>query len=275
MRNLILTLMIWIICFTAITFGISLTYSWYKNSGKDIYINFKDVAGLIPNQSKIMYLGVVIGKVVDMKLDDDTMLPIVKARISRRSANIIGKNSEFWIVRPELSLGSVRNLGAIATGDYIAVNPIKGDFSKTFIGLDADPVDEQFEDGLRIILKSETAAGIEVGSAVLYRDVQIGEVGNMDLSKDRRNVLIKIYIDDAYNNVIRKNSYFVNISGFHASIHLFGGSEISLNSIRTLIKGGITVITPDMKSNSAREGDMFKLLTQEQYQALKECQQRE
>jgi len=260
--------MIWIICFTAITFGISLTYSWYKNRGKDIYISFKDVAGLIPNQSKIMYLGVEIGKIIDMQLNEATKLPIVKARISRRSSTMIGKNSEFWIVRPELSLGSVRNLGAIATGDYIAVNPIKGEFSKTFIGLDADPVDDQFENGLKIFIKSSTASGIEVGSAVLFRDVQIGEVGHMNLSKDRNNVIIKIYVDDAYNNVIRKNSYFANISGFHASINLFSGSEISLNSIRTLIKGGITVITPNMNSAPAKNGDTFTMLTQEQFQAL-------
>jgi len=260
--------MIWIICFTAITFGVSLTYTWYKNSGKDIYISFKDVAGLIPNQSKIMYLGVEVGKILDLQLDEDTKTPWVKARINRKAANIIGKDSQFWIVRPELSLGSVRNLGAIATGDYIAVTPVKGEFSKTFVGLDADPVSEQFEDGLRVIIKSSTAAGIEVGSAVLFRDVQIGEVGHMDLSKDRRNVLIKIYIDDEYNNVIRKNSNFANISGFHASIHLFGGSEISLNSLRTLIKGGITVITPDMNSAPAKTGDTFTMLTHEQYQEL-------
>jgi paraquat-inducible protein B len=262
--------MIWIICFTAITFGVSLTYSWYKNRGSDIYISFKDVSGLIPNQSKIMYLGVEIGKVLELRLDENTATPIAKARITRRSSKMIGKKSEFWIVRPELALGSVRNLGAIATGDYIAVNPIKGEFSKTFIGLDADPVDEQFEDGLRIIIKSPTAAGIEVGSALLYRDVQIGEVGHMDISKDRRHVLIKVYIDDEYNNVIRKNSYFANISGFHASIHLFGGSEISLNSIRTLIKGGITVVTPNMNSAQAKNGDTFTMLTQEQFQELQD-----
>lgn len=260
--------MVWVICFTAITFGISLTYSWYKNRGKDIYISFKEVAGLVPNQSKIMYLGVEIGKILELRLDNNTMLPIVKARISRASAKMIGKESEFWIVRPELSLGSIRNLGAVATGDYVSVNPVKGDFSKTFVGLDADPVDEQFEDGLRITLRSPSAAGIEVGSAVLYRDVQIGEVGHMDLSKDRRHVLIKIYIDDEYNNVIRKNSCFGNISGFHASINLFTGSEISLNSIRTLIKGGITVVTPNMKSAQAKNGDTFTMLTATQLQEL-------
>lgn len=269
MRNLILTLMIWIICFTIITFGVSLTYSWYKNLGKDIYIKFSEVSGLVPNQSKIMYVGVEIGKIVEINLDQNTKLPIVKARIAKKFANMIGRNSEFWIVRPELSLGSVRNLGAIATGDYIAVNPIKGEFSKTFIGLNADPVDEKFDDGLRINLRSPTAEGIEVGSAVLYRDVQIGEVGHMDLSKDRHYVLIKIYIDDKYNNVIRKNSCFGNISGFHAHISLFGGSEIGLNSLRTLIKGGITVITPNMNSPIAANGDTFTMLTPQQFQEFK------
>jgi paraquat-inducible protein B len=271
MRNLILTLMIWVICFTGITVGASLSYTWYKNRGKNICISFKEVDGLVPDQSKIMFKGVQIGTVHDINLDLKTGDPIVVARIDKEPAKLIGKNSSFWIVRPEIGLGEIRNLSAIATGDYIEVNPVPGEDADHFVALEDDPVQEKFESGLKIILKSSSSAGIEVGSKILYRDFKIGQVGDMDLSKTKRYVLITVYIDKLYTDVIRKNSSFANVSGFHASIHIFGGSEISLNSLDSLINGAITVTTPNFNSAPAKNNDIFPLLTKEEYVELNKC----
>lgn len=270
MRNLMLTLIIWMICFTAVTVGISLTYKWYKNIGKNVTITFNDVSGLVPNQSKILYLGVQIGDINSIALDPETGRPIVHAKINKHAIQLLGANSKFWIVSPEFGLGEIENLSTIATGNYIAVNPIPGPITDKYVGLDLPPVDNEFAATLTIKLKANSAPGVEPGSAILYRDLQIGEVGNMGLSKDRKHVLITIYINAPYADVIRKNSYFANISGFHASIHIFGGSEISLNSIRTLVKGGIAVTSPDPQGPPAKDNDVFKLLSREELQALQE-----
>ena len=263
--------MIWVICFTSITVGASLSYTWYKERGKDICIRFKEVDGLIPNQSKVMFKGVQIGHTKEIYIDLKTGNPIVTVRIDKEPAELIGKNSSFWIVRPEIGLGEIRNLSAIATGDYIEVNPVPGEKTNNFIALDDDPVQEKFQFGLKIILKTASAAGLEVGSKVLYRDFNIGQIGDLDLSKDKRNILVTIYIDKKYTTVIRKNSYFSNVSGFHASIHIFGGSEISLNSLDTLINGGITVTTPNFNAPVANNNEVFPLLTKEQYADLNKC----
>lgn len=270
MRNLILTLIIWIICFTAITIGVSLTYKWYKHLGKDIYLNFTDVSGLVPNQSKIMYRGVEIGNVIDIDLNPHTGYPRVKARVTQQATKIIGKDSKFWVVRPEFGLGSISNLSTISTGDYIAVHPVPGAFTQEFNGLDEPPVENKFSSGLRLILKATSAPGIDIGSGVLYQDMQIGEVGEMGLSADRKYVLITIYIDKKYVDVIRKNSYFGNISGFHANIHIFGGSKITLNSLRTLVKGGIKVTTPNLNGSPVKNGDVFKMLSREELMELED-----
>lgn len=271
MRNLILTLMIWVVCFTAITVGISLSYTWYKNNGKDVHIRFKEVDGLVPNQSKIMFKGVQIGSAKKIRLDLKTGDPIVTARIDKGPAKLIGKNSSFWIVRPEIGLGEIRNLSAIATGDYIEVNPVPGEEADCFVALEDDPVQEKFESGLKVILRSPSAAGLEIGTKIFYRDFKIGQVGDIDLAKDKRNLLVTIYIDKKYTSVVRKNSYFANISGFHASIHIFGGSEISLNSLDTLINGGITVVTPNFNAPAASNNEVFNLLTKEQHSELNKC----
>lgn len=270
MRNLILTLIIWIICFTAITIGASLTYKWYRHLGKDIYLNFTDVSGLVPHQSKIMYRGVEIGDVLEIDLNPHTGYPRIKARITQQATRIIGKDSQFWVVRPEFGLGSISNLSTISTGDYIAVHPVPGKFVHEYNGLDEAPVDHEFSSGLRLILKATSAAGIDIGSGVLYHDMQIGEVGTMGLSADRKYILITIYIDKKYVDVIRKNSYFGNISGFHADIHIFGGSKITLNSLRTLVKGGIKVETPNLKGAPVKNDEVFKMLDRDELKELED-----
>ena len=270
MRNLILTLIIWIICFTAITAGASLTYIWYSNRGQDIKIHFQNVEGLLPKQSKIMYLGVQIGNVTDIHLNLKSDLPTVHARITKRALKLLGNKSKFWIVRPEVDLGAIRNQGTIASGNYIGFSPAPGSLCTEFTALEEAPIEDKFGLGLRLTLQAQSAAGLEIGSAILYRDFQIGEISDMELSLDKRFVLVKIFIQAQYANVIRKDSYFANVSGFHASIHLLSGSEIGMNSFKSLIKGAITVTTPNLGSPLAKNEQVFNLLTTEQLQKIKE-----
>jgi paraquat-inducible protein B len=270
MRNLILTLIIWIICFTAITASVSLTYSWYKNRGTDIHIHFKDVDGLIPNHSKIMYLGVQIGKITNIVLDIETGYPKVIARVSKQMMQTLGEDSNFWMVQPKLGLDSIRNLETIASGNYITVEPVPGNFKNEFIALENNPIDIKFRLGLCLTLKADSAAGIEAGSEILYHDVAIGQVGSIKLADDKESVLIVAHIEKEYKSVITKDSFFGNISGFHASINLLSGSEISMHSFKSLVKGAIKVITPDLKAPKVKNHHVFNLLKAAEFKALTE-----
>jgi paraquat-inducible protein B len=245
-----------------------MSYKIYKHRGKDITITFKNVEGLVPNQSKIMFRGAEIGSVNDIELDLTTGYPVVHARIPQYVLSMFGEKSSFWIVRPELGIGSINNLSALSTGDYIAVNPVPGKFCNKFTGLEDIPVEDKYVAALTITLKGKTAGGIETGSPVLYRDLQIGDVGEITLSNDKRYVLIKLYIQSPYETVIRKNSLFGNVSGFHADISIFSGSHIGFDSLRTMVKGGIKVITPNMRCPAAKNHDTFELLSNEQLEEL-------
>ncbi len=264
MRNLILTLIIWIICFTAITAGVSLTYDWVRRMGKDIYIHFNDVSGLIPMQSKILYHGVQIGNITEINIDLETNTPVIKARIMQQALRLLGPDAKFWLVRPEFGLGSISNLNTLMSGVYVALEPAPGKFTQSFTGLDVGPKDEEESGDIKLTLKTLSAAGINLGSAVLYRDLPIGSVTEMGLYTDKRYVLVHVVIHKQYADVIRKNSYFSNISGFHANLHLFGSSQITLDSLQTLFKGGVMVTTPNFKQAPVKNGDMFSMLTPDQ-----------
>jgi paraquat-inducible protein B len=265
MKSVMTTLIIWSIAFAAITVSASLTYSWYSNRGPEIKISFKNTAGLIPHQSKIMYRGAEIGRVTGMYFDLGSEHVIVYARLNRQPAQLIGKDSRFWIVQPEFSIEKISNLHAIATGDYIAVQPIAGPMAINFVGDEMEPMEARLSDGLQIKLRSYALAGIEADSPLLYHGQQIGEVWETTLTKDRREALVIAYVYKEYADLIRKSTIFSNISGFHADIHLFGGTKIGMDSLRTIFRGGINVSTTNFDSVRAKNNDVFRLLSAEEY----------
>lgn len=264
MRSLIITLIIWSVCFAAITISAALTYAWYRDRGPEIKITFKNTAGLIPNQSKIMYRGAQIGRINNIHLDLKSDNVVVHARVSKQSSKMLGKDSKFWIVQPEFSIEKISNLHAIATGDYIAVEPVKGVPTKQFVGWEDPPLEPRLAAGLRLHLKATTLGGINNDSPILYRGLHIGEVWEISLTKDKRYALITIYIYKEFADLIRKNSYFGNVSGFHANLRVFGTSRVGIDSLRTLFKGGITVTSPNLNGQLAKDDDTFRLLSAEE-----------
>jgi len=270
MTKIIVTLIIWIVCLSIIVVGAALTYTWYKNLGPIIKISFKDGDDLIPDQSHIRFRGVEVGIIKAIEYDQASNRIIISARITRQAMKYLGKDSQFWIVKPRLSFDQVSNLSTLVTGDYIAVNPIKGSFVNNFIGLEEPPINPDLASSLKIYLRSNELEGLTEESPILYHGLQIGEIGAMGLTQDKRAVLITAYIYKQFANVVRRNSTFANISGLHASFHLFGGSHFDMESIRTLMRGGISVTTPNFNLSQAKVGDVFGVLTAAQVRELEE-----
>jgi len=265
MRNLLLTLLIWSIAFAAITAGTAMTYTWYRERGPEIKIIFQNAKGLIPDKSKIVYRGVQVGEVTSIWLDHKYDGVTVVARMTKQAGALLGSDSKFWIVQPQFGLDKVSNLSAIATGDYIEMDPVKGKLTKEFMGLKQPPADHpRLASGLRLILKARNLSGINDDSPILYHGFQVGNVWDIQLAKDKRDLDITIYVYEEYSDLVRKGSYFSNISGFHANIHIFGTSQIGMDSLSTMIRGGINLNTPNLAGSLAKDGDVYRVLSAEQ-----------
>ena len=88
----------------------------------------------------------------------------------------------------------------------------------------------------------------------------MGAVQDHQLSTNATTVDIQVFIRQRYANLVRNGSKFWNVSGVDVRVGLFRGAEINVESLRSLVAGGIAFATPnDPKDVPAKDGMVFHL----------------
>jgi paraquat-inducible protein B len=229
----------------------------YIFAGPTITIYFQNADGLLEQTSLLQYRGVRIGEVKSLKLTADQQSVSVKVQLDTSAANIAREGSVFWIVQPEVKLGSVSGLRTIVLGNYITVQPGHGPRTNLFIGSEKEAIAPI--KALGIVLLATKLDSLQPQSPVFYRGIQVGEVLDCHLSEDARNVVIHARIEQDYAPLVRMNSRFWNAGGIDFRLGLFSGAKISAESAQTLLSGGIAFATPPDFQNAVTNGAVFLL----------------
>jgi len=249
---------VWIVPVVAAIVAGYLVYRRTQEYGAKIAIRFKDVSGLKIGQTPIKYRGVSIGEVTAVELDRNHQYVVVRARLQRSAASIAREDSKFWIVRPEVGIANITGLATIISGPHIEAWPGAGEVRSEFVGLEVPPA--ALEKGLRIVLLSRHLESLKRGSPVYYRGVEVGAVQDHQLSTNATTVDIDVFIRQRYANLVRNGSKFWNVSGVDVRVGLFRGAEINVESLRSLVAGGIAFATPnDPDDVPAKDGTVFHL----------------
>jgi paraquat-inducible protein B len=235
-----------------------LVYGRLQERGPTITIAFKDGDGIKAGQTEIRYRGVPIGEVSAIELSDDQEHVLVKARLRRSATSIARDGSLFWIVRPEVGPSSITGLTTVFTGPYIQVLPGTGKTRLDFTGLDRPPPALERK-GLKVILTTANLGSVRSGAPVYYRGIQVGSVTDTELSRDATSAHIHVFVSQRYARLVRIGSRFWSVSGLDVNLSLLKGLEINLESLRSLLTGGIAFATPDTPGPPARDGTIFVL----------------
>ncbi len=250
---------VWVVPVVAAIVAGYLVFDRLREFGPKITIKFKDGSGLKIGQTPIKYRGVPVGEVTAMELSQDQQHVLVKARLRRSAASIAREGSVFWILRPEVGIGNITGLGTVITGPHIEVLPGTGESASEFAGLESSPVALERK-GLRIVLRSGRLGSLKPGSPVYYRGIEVGAVQDSQLSANAAAVDIHVYIRQRYASLVRSGSKFWNVGGAEVSAGLFRGVEIKVESLRSLVAGGIAFATPsDPKARPAGDRTVFRL----------------
>jgi paraquat-inducible protein B len=233
-------------------------YDHLIERGKEITITFASADGLKIGQTQVRRLGVQIGVVTDVQITRDQKQVAVKVRLQRAQDAFAKKGAQFWIVRPEISTESISGLGTVLSGPYIDSNPGAGDVQTQFIGLKRTPV--SLPDGLQITLKAPNVERMQSETPVYYRGVQVGVIQDVELSSDSTGVNVYAVIRHRYAPLVKSNSQFWVISGIDVKGGLFSGVQMKMESLRTLISGGVGFATPEENmGEQAQNGSEFVL----------------
>jgi paraquat-inducible protein B len=233
-------------------------YHSYQDRGPLITIKCDDASGIQPGQSHLMHLGVVVGEVIGTELTPDRQQALVHIRVNRSNEMFARRGAMFWIVRPEISTQEISGLSTVLSGPFVDCAPGIGEIETEFIARQTPP--PAVEDGLRIVLKSPRIERLQADSPVFFRGIQVGTIQDTELSSDASSVEIQVFIANRYRPLVRANSQFWIVNGVDVKGGLLGGIEMKVQSVRSLLSGGISFATPQQKMGEpAKAGYEFVL----------------
>ncbi|MDC0602273.1 intermembrane transport protein PqiB [Aliiglaciecola sp.] len=236
---------IWLIPMVALSIGIWMIYYQWANQGPLITIEFNSATGIEADKTKIKTKDVEIGVVKKVALKDDLSGVIVTARIEPSSAKLLQQDSNFWLVRPRVSLSGVSGLSTLLSGPYITMEPSNnGETVTEFVALPNPPVTAAGTPGLQLTLNSNDEFAFKEGDPIIYKGLKVGEFENIYFNLEERVVYYNAFIEAPYHKLITENTKFWNTSGIRFELAA-NGIEVQAGSLETILTNGVTFGIPD------------------------------
>ncbi|GLS84637.1 MlaD family protein [Paraferrimonas haliotis] len=210
----------------------------------------------------VKYQGFDIGKITDVSLLPSLSSQMVTVEMNGEYADTFLKaDSQFYPISAEISLAGVENIDTLLTGSVIGVIPGEGVYSNEFVGLAKAPVSTQLPNGLNVVLTTPTLGSIKIGTPIVYRGINIGQVVQYQLSELANGLDIVVNIEPQYQHLVNSSSKFWDLSGLLFEFGLFSGAKFKSGSLETILSGGIGVATEQSNSadNALQQGQRLPL----------------
>jgi paraquat-inducible protein B len=253
---------IWILPIVAVLIGIWLLYKGIVEAPIKVVINFETAEGITAGKTKVLYKGFKTGVVRSVQISPDFKSVDVAVDFDRSAEGLLVSDTEFWLVKPRVSLEGITGLGTLVAGDHIAMRPgdDHGRPTRKYRALAAPPAILENAPGLHLTLISKDLASVQVGSPVYYKRITVGDVQSYKLLEDEQQIAIRIYIHPQYSQLVNEHTRFWNASGIEVDGSL-SGFKIRTQSFTSMLMGGIAFDTPETASGGrrAKNGDQFGL----------------
>lgn len=230
-------------------------------AGLKVVVKLPDFEGLEENHTPVMYKGIQVGMLKKLKVDDDLQGATAELTLDPLTEHYLVEGTQFWVVKPSISLAGITGIEALVKGNYIAVRPGKKGAApaREFEARSKAPPLDLGAPGLHLVMRSENLGSLEVGSPILYHQIKVGTVQSYQLARNNKEVLLGVHITPEYAHLVNRTSYFWNASGITLKGGL-SGIEVKSESLQTLIAGGIAFETADLNGpRSNKRIQMFNL----------------
>jgi paraquat-inducible protein B len=187
-----------------------------------------------------------MGVVQKIGLTPDLKRVAVTVRMNSEAQPLLTDKAMFWVVRPRFFAGSISGLQTLFSGSYIDLLPTTegGPQKRDFVGLENPPVLQSDVPGRTFLLQASRIGSLNLGSPILFRDLEVGEVLGWDVGEMARSITVHAFVREPFDKYVRDNSRFWNASGAKVQLGA-NGLQLKVESLRAIILGGVAFETPD------------------------------
>ena len=216
----------------------------YKNvteTGPTIQIRFETGESLVAGKTKVRFRDVDVGSVTLVDLQDGKKGEyhvVVHAEMNPAIKGYLTDKTRFWVVRAHVSAGQIAALGTLFSGAYIAMDPsTEGKKAREFVALKKPPVIDPRFPGKLYKLSVDRLGGLNPGSPVYFRQIEVGRVTDYALQDDG-TILLDIFVETPHHGRIYENTLFWNAGGVNLTVDA-SGVTLQTESLISVLTGGV------------------------------------
>jgi paraquat-inducible protein B len=225
---------VWLLTGLCLIVAIVLVVWNQKPSGPGITIRFEQGHGLKPGNT-LQHRGIEVGEVTTVQLDAASEGVVVTVELQPQAKSLARHGSEFWIVRPRVSLTRITGLDTVVGARYLSVQPgpENSDPKFDFDGLET-PLTLIDSEAVDVSIQFSEGHGLSVGDQVRHRGIVVGEVTTVDLNKDLNGVTVLARLAASATRLARAGTQFwverpaVNAAEVRGLDTLLGGRYIAV-----------------------------------------------
>jgi paraquat-inducible protein B len=230
--------LVWLVPIVAAVIGISLLIRNWENAGPRITISFLNGEGVQVGKTLVKYRDVTVGRVSAVVLSADHQTVQVSADLSKDAASLLKADTQFWIVRPRIGVGSVSGLDTLLSGVYIGMKTGAATLSERhFSGLENPPALSHGPRGRELQLHAARAGSLAIGAPVYFRQFQVGRVIDENLLSDG-STRVTVFVEAPYDGFVKPVTRFWNASGIDVKLGA-DGLNVQTESLAAVLGGGL------------------------------------
>jgi paraquat-inducible protein B len=230
--------LVWVVPIAAAVIGISLLIRNWQNAGPHITISFLSGEGVQVGKTLVKYRDVTVGRVSDIVLSSDHETVLVSADLSKDTASLLKADTQFWIVRPRIGVGSVSGLNTLLSGVYIGLKTGTATRrERQFAGLENPPALSHGPRGRELQLHAARAGSLAIGAPVYFRQFQVGRVIDENLLPDG-STRVTVFVEAPYDGFVKAVTRFWNASGINVKLGA-DGLNVETESLAAVLAGGL------------------------------------
>jgi paraquat-inducible protein B len=230
--------LVWAVPIAAAVIGISLLIRNWENAGPRITISFLSGEGVQVGKTLVKYRDVAVGRVSAVGLSADHQTVVVSVDLSKDTASLLRADTQFWIVRPRIGVGSVSGLDTLLSGMYIGMKTGAATLGeRRFVGLENPPALSHGPRGRELQLHAARAGSLAIGAPVYFRQFQVGRVIDENLLPDG-STRVTVFVEAPYDGFVKPVTRFWNASGIDVRLGA-DGLNVRTESLAAVLAGGI------------------------------------